>query len=377
MIVASRERLQPGSGAEALPAVRRRARATDRMGEHMKRVAGAFVLLAAVGGCMTANQRDQRAGNFGRVGVAKEVPGVVGPWGTPVAAAANGMSAQGRSVIPVHVQESEPGILPAVFASGPGSAGGVQLAQYGPEMRVPGSGPVVDRGFQRKKTGQVPPPPFAGPPGAVAAVGALPYGMPAMANARSSVRFAGPDNMLVSWLAPGPDGKPAFRNALKCPARYNFLQGGVYRLKLANIPKRPELELYPTIEVVAQNPKTTTFLAHSAVPVTFTDEDFEQVIAGNMVVKVVYLPDPQFQDLAVAGPDEVVSTRLDPGVDPVQEAMRRGSVLLIIRMGNIDLEAPGTPAMETPNPYLQPPPGMVPGAPLPPKGTLPVPTPKK
>jgi hypothetical protein len=34
--------------------------------------------------------------------------------------------------------------------------------------------------------------------------------------------------------------------------------------------------------------------------------------------------------------------------------MRRGSILLIIRMGNIDLEAPNTPAMEAPNPYMQP-----------------------
>jgi len=341
----------------------------------MKRIAGAFTLLAAFSGCMTANHRDPREGNFGRVGVAKEVPGVVGPWGTPVPSTANGMSAQGKAVVPVHAQHTEPGILPAVFASGPGTTGGVQLAQYGPEMRVRGGAPLVDSGFQsRKKTGQVPPPPYAGPPGAVAAVGALPFGMPAMANARSSIRFAGPEGMLVSWLAPGADGKPAFRNPLQCPARYNFLQGGVYRLKLANIPKRAELELYPTIEIVAQNPKTTTFLAHSAVPINFTDEDFEQVIAGNLVVKVIYLPDPQFQDLAVAGPDEVISTRLDPGVDPVQEAMRRGSVLAIVRMGNIDLEAPGTPSMETPNPYLQPPPpppGMVPGAPVPGKPPVP------
>jgi hypothetical protein len=334
----------------------------------MKRIAGAFTLLAALGGCMSANHRDRHAGNFGRTGSAKEVPGVVGPWGTPLPSAANGMSAQGHAVVPVHAQEKEPGILPAVFTAGPGS--GLQQAHYGGDMRSPGNGPIVERGIQRKRTGQVPPPPFAGPPGAVAAVGALPFGMPQMANARSSVRFAGPDGMLVSWLSPGPGGKPAFANQLQAPARYNFLQGGVYRLKLTNIPKRPQLELYPTIEIVAQNPKTTTFLSHSAVPVTFTDEDFEQVVAGNMVVKVIYLPDPQFQDLAVAGPDEVVSTRLDPGVDPVQEAMRRGSVMLIIRMGNIDLEAPGTPSMETPNPYLQGPPmgpgGGVPGAPVPP-----------
>ena len=43
------------------------------------------------------------------------------------------------------------------------------------------------------------------------------------------------------------------------------------------------------------NAKTTTFLAHSAVPIRFTEEDLEQVAAGNFIVKVIYLPDPQFQ----------------------------------------------------------------------------------
>ncbi len=35
-------------------------------------------------------------------------------------------------------------------------------------------------------------------------------------------------------------------------------------------------------------------------------------------------------------------------MDPINEAQRRGSILLVIRMGNIDLEAPNTPAMEAP-----------------------------
>ena len=113
--------------------------------------------------------------------------------------------------------------------------------------------------------------------------------------------------------------------------------------------------MYPTLEVVPAKAKTCTFLAHSAVPVSFTEEDFEQVAAGNFVVKVIYLPDPQFQDLAATGPDEVVSSRLEPGVDPIVEAMRRGSILLVIRLGNIDLEAPNTPAMDAPNPFCPPP----------------------
>ena len=80
------------------------------------------------------------------------------------------------------------------------------------------------------------------------------------------------------------------------------------------------MDLYPTLEVVPATAKTAAYLAHSSVPVSFTDEDFEQVLAGNFLVKVIYLPDPAFQDLAaVAGPAEVISTRLEPGVDPIAE----------------------------------------------------------
>jgi hypothetical protein len=139
--------------------------------------------------------------------------------------------------------------------------------------------------------------------------------------------------------------------------------------------------------VVPANSKTSTFLAHSAVPVVFTEEDFEQVASGNYVVKVIYLPSPQYQDLAVTGPDEVVSSRLEPGVDPITEALKRGCILVVVRLGNIDLGALNTPAMDAPNPYLPkphamgPPPGMMPpgmagGQPMmPPGGPMMMPPP--
>jgi hypothetical protein len=196
-----------------------------------------------------------------------------------------------------------------------------------------------------------------GPTGAVGAVGALTGGTPARyAPARTEVRFAGPNGMKVSWYTGDPSGKGGFSLAgIEAPGRYNFTQASIYRLKLSNIPGRPALDLYPTLEVVPVNNKTATFLAHSAVPVSFTEEDFEQVTAGNYVVKVVYLPDREHQDLAAVGADEVVSTRLDPGADPIAEACKRGSILLVVRMGNIDLEAPNTPAMDAPGGYQQQP----------------------
>ncbi len=166
--------------------------------------------------------------------------------------------------------------------------------------------------------------------------------MPMLAAAHvpvSQIYFAGPEGMQVTWdvSAPGAfDSEP-----LVCPGRYNFPQGAIYRLKLTNIPGRPGVELYPTLEVAPAMPRTEAFIAHNAIPVQFTEEDFDQVLSGNFVTKVVYLPYPNSQESAVAGAETLVSTRLDPGVDPIIEADRRGSILCVIRVGNRDLQVPG------------------------------------
>jgi hypothetical protein len=128
---------------------------------------------------------------------------------------------------------------------------------------------------------------------------------------------------------------------LVVPGRHNFPQAAVYRLKLTNIPGREGVELYPTLEVGPTTPRTEAYLAHNAIPVQFTEEDFDQVLSGNFVTKVIYLPDPEFQEYALAGVETLVSTRLDPGVDPITEADRRGAIMAVIRLGNKDVELPG------------------------------------
>ncbi|MEM7784419.1 MAG: hypothetical protein AAF623_13780, partial [Planctomycetota bacterium] len=130
-------------------------------------------------------------------------------------------------------------------------------------------------------------------------------------------------------------------NPLIVPGRQNFAQGGIYRLKVSNIDGRPGMELYPTLEIGKATRRTAAYLAHAAIPIQMTQEDFDQVSAANFVTKVIYVPDPEFQELALAGVDTIVSTRLDPGVDPITEADRRGSILAILRIGNKDLEVPG------------------------------------
>jgi hypothetical protein len=160
-----------------------------------------------------------------------------------------------------------------------------------------------------------------------------------LVGAASQVAFIGLDGMNVSWDVGSPgmfDSEP-----LIVPGRYNFGQGAIYRLKLTNIPGRAGVELYPTLEIAPATPRTEAYLAHNAIPFQLTDEDLDQVLSGNFVTKVIYLPDPEFQELALAGVETLVSTRLDPGVDPVVEADRKGSILAIIRLGNKDLQVTG------------------------------------
>lgn len=152
----------------------------------------------------------------------------------------------------------------------------------------------------------------------------------------TQVRFVGPAGMQIGWKV---NDKYA-ENQLVAPGRYNFPQGATYRLKLTNIPDREGTVLYPTLQVYPAHPTTDAYLAHNSVPLELTDEDLDQVESNNFVTKVIYLPDPKFQELAIAGVETLVSTRLDPGVDPVAEADRRGTIMVVLRMGNMDLEMP-------------------------------------
>jgi hypothetical protein len=339
----------------------------------MKRNVGGWVLLASLGGWCAA---PAWAGNYmshawnntpegastGSYTV-QQAGGFVGPYGQPVPVtappAADPDAAGSEYAKKMLLKAFPPDLVNQAFYEGGSGGGGIQLTGVPPAAPgmpgIGGPGPGLPLG----------PIPRGNPPGAVAAVGALtgPGGAP-FGVQRTQIRFVGPAGMKISWYAPRPDGRVGFTSQyLEAPARYNFLQASIYRLKLGELLFRPGLELYPTLEVVPANIKTATFLAHSSVPIAITEDDLENVAAGNFVVKVIYLPDPQFQDLAAVGPDEVVSSRLEPGVDPIIEAKRRGSILAIVRLGLIDLEAPNTPAMDAPPPGTVLPPGAPPAGP--------------
>jgi hypothetical protein len=330
-------------------------------------------MVAALGGCLSVDHGPEMSGPVGPVpmgcggcggGGPPPVPGLQGPWGQQVAAMAPYNAPMSARQAAWMMSQSVPlDSVQLTRAAKPGSPSGVVQAGANvpagpmPGMAMPpggllsppgmgampvapgmgGPGPMPPMGQMMAAAGPLPPP------------GAMPVGPPQNFHAcRTQVRFVRPSGMKVSWFSMGPGG-PSYSTApIETPGRYNFAQAAVYRLKLSGIEGRPGLEVYPTLEVVPANPKTEAFLAHSSVPVEFTNEDFQQIAEGNYVVKVIYLPDPAFQELAATGTDEIVSTRLEPGADPIKEALRRGSILLVIRMGNMDQEAPNTPPIDAP-----------------------------
>ncbi|OWK47426.1 hypothetical protein FRUB_01125 [Fimbriiglobus ruber] len=323
----------------------------------------------------TDKKTNQPAGPmpFGAVSYGKTVPGLVGPAGEPVHAAnvtaAAGQMPVGKAdpgVVRISSGSKSTGVQQAAGAAAAGGAGLYTPGVNGPlagggcadgscGLGGPGPeayGPMANGIGRMLGHGGIYPVPAMGVPGAVAFPAGLAgpgsgmYG-PMYTGQRSSIRFANPAGMRVTWQGPG--GMFIEPAPLESPARYNFAQGGIYRLRLTGIPKLPGKQYYPTLEVYPATPKTITYLSHNTVPVSFTDEDFGQVNDGNLVVKVIYLPDEKFQDIAaLAGADEVVSTRLEPGVNPIDEANRRGTILAVIRIGNIDLQDPNTPAMDAP-----------------------------
>lgn len=162
----------------------------------------------------------------------------------------------------------------------------------------------------------------------------------------AQILFQGPDGMNVNWDISTIgmfDSEPIVTEGVQ-----DFETGKEYRLRISNLPNRKglggaPLNLYPTLQVNSVTPRTRSYLEHNAIPVRITDNDLDQVQSGNFVTKVIFLPSPEFQNIAVAGGvDTIVNTQLPAGSDPVVEAQNRGAILAVLQIGNKDLSRGGT-----------------------------------
>jgi hypothetical protein len=121
------------------------------------------------------------------------------------------------------------------------------------------------------------------------------------------------------------------------PARLNFERDSTevrhYLLQIISGYLNPNyrpllLDVYPA------NSSSEAYLSHNSVPFEITVADLEYVASGNFLTKVAYLPDSRAKQLAIANVETIVSSRLDPGIDPIVEADRRGTVLAALRFNS-------------------------------------------
>ena len=120
---------------------------------------------------------------------------------------------------------------------------------------------------------------------------------------------------------------------LGSPAQFNVGIGFVYRLRLADMPEFPGIELYPTIEMIDRLHPPAGRAQDFPIPIRFTAEEIESAIDGRLVTKVVYLEQPQ---LAVTGDltQAMLARFLPPDRNLLIEADRAGRPMILVRIGS-------------------------------------------
>jgi uncharacterized repeat protein (TIGR01451 family) len=135
------------------------------------------------------------------------------------------------------------------------------------------------------------------------------------------------------------------------PVAVGVRPGYLYRVKLSGFADHPGLSLYPTLEVrgsLALRPGMTA--AAYPAPVTLTEADVRAALAGALVTKVVYLEDPEKAVPAATTPDQGLEYDLPASRDPLAEARELGRLVLVVRLGGVEVSpeelagrsAPGT-----------------------------------
>ena len=151
------------------------------------------------------------------------------------------------------------------------------------------------------------------------------------------ILFNNPEGAKIYWDATKPGTFDS--SGLSIPGRQSFLANAIYRLRVTDISGHKGDEFFPTLEIAPIARLAKKFLADNAIPVQFTPDDLNYARRGIAVTKVVYLPDEEFAELALDGVDTLVSFLLDPGVDPITEADRRGAILAVVRLHDMKLAA--------------------------------------
>jgi hypothetical protein len=117
------------------------------------------------------------------------------------------------------------------------------------------------------------------------------------------------------------------------PIVLGMLIGGVYRLRVTNIPNQETLEVYPTVEVIDRLYPPVGMEARFPIIIQLAQEDLELALAGKFVTRIVYLEDPEAAVPLPAQPLDQPFFEIARGQDPLEVADRLGRPVAIVRLG--------------------------------------------
>lgn len=142
------------------------------------------------------------------------------------------------------------------------------------------------------------------------------------------IRVELPTEGTVSVYSASP--QPAL--SVSTPAQFSVNPGHWYRLRIADMPEFPGLEVYPSVEILDHLHPPVGREQDYPIPVVLTADDIRQALQGQMVTRVIYLEQPQlaagFDPLRREVPHSVANRD-----NALEEADRLGRPMLIIRVG--------------------------------------------
>jgi uncharacterized repeat protein (TIGR01451 family) len=173
----------------------------------------------------------------------------------------------------------------------------------------------------------------AAAPGAAAVGPGAPDAAPGLDPAVQFVRFQGPPGLVVEVLAPAPEAAPKGDGG--GIATVGLRRGVGYRLRLTNIPYRPDAELYPVIEIVGHLHRPEGIdPGKYPIRVVFNQDDLDDTVdRKRLVTKVIYLEDPDQAIPFRVSKDQVSVLTLSPTEPPLRIASALGRPVAIVRLG--------------------------------------------
>ncbi len=116
--------------------------------------------------------------------------------------------------------------------------------------------------------------------------------------------------------------------------RVGLLIGGVYRLRLTNIPlpQAEGMEIFPSIEIIDRTYAPVDQQLRFAIPVEIAREDIELALQGRFVTRVIYLEDPHTA-LPIRSAGGQAWVDVGSGQDPLAMADTLGRPVAILRLG--------------------------------------------